>query len=571
MTEFAAGLRRLREQAGGVTYREMAHRIGFSSTTLSDAAAGRRLPTLKVALAYAHACGGDAEMWERRWHAAAARMSTPSADDADDSDAPYRGLAAYDTDDAVWFCGRDRLVANLRQRLSEHRFVAVFGASGSGKSSLLRAGLLPTLPTKPGAVVLFMPGADPFAACADQLAALLDTSANDIRAELRADPGNLNRVAAAISDEADLIMVVDQFEELFTLCREPDVRTAFIAMLLATTEANDSRCQVVLGVRADFYPHCTLHHDLAAALQDAQVTVGPMTADELRRAITEPARRADCIIESALLTELIAATHDKPAILPLLSHALLQTWRRRAGATLTLAGFHQAGGIDGALTLTADTVYAGFDERQQALARNLFRRLVAPGDDTEDTKRRLRRDDTPSTDPAFDTVLQTLAEHRLIVLGRDDIQLTHEALIRHWPRLRQWLTEDREGLRIHRDLTDAARIWHTEQHHPTTLYRGPRFTRTQQWADENLELLTAQETAFLAESAAVQAGEKQAAERRHRKRRQLITALVAVAVLTAATIGYLINSQQRNNERRNTNALAERVSMTALGMFERYS
>ncbi|MBB5896048.1 hypothetical protein ACFFS4_24945 [Kutzneria kofuensis] len=521
LAEFAADLRKLREQAGRPPYRELAARAHFSHTTLSDAAGGRRVPSLAVTLAFVRCCGGDAAEWERRWRALRAELDARSAapDDAV-AGAPYVGLASYEVADADRYVGREQLVSDLAARVRRQPFTAVFGPSGSGKSSALRAGLIPAL-SGDRRVVLCTPGADPMAA--------LDGTA-----------------------DADVI-VVDQFEELFTLCGDESERERFIAALL---DAADER-HVVIGVRADFYPHCAQHSGLVAAMRDAQVTVGPMTTDELRRAIVAPAARAQCSVEGALLATLMSEAAGRPAILPLLSHALLETWRRRAGAKLTLAGYESAGGIAHALARTADSVFDGFSNAQQKIARDLFVRLCVLGEGTEDTRRRVPRAELDQG-ADHDTVIARLVDARLVVADRESVEITHEALIRSWPRLGRWLTEGRDGLRIHRMLTEATATWEAMDRDPSTLYRGARLEQALQWRETAESSLSERERQFL------DAGERGrhaelAVTRRRTRRLRLLMAAVVVCALVAAVAAVVAGTERTTALRQRDDALFQQV------------
>jgi len=248
---FAVALRELRQSAGNPTYRVLAKRAHYSATALAQAASGDRLPTLAVTVAYARACGADPDEWTARWRSAVADLDAEAPQAAAGLDPagnrpPYLGLAGYGPDDADRFCGRDRLVADLTDRLARHRFVAVIGPSGSGKSSLLRAGLMPALsgPGEPRTVVI-TPGAHPVRELADNLRA----------------------------PYADGLLIVDQFEEVFTLCEDEPEREAFVRALLAAAH-EAGRTRVVIGLRADFYAHCARLPELVSALQDAQLLVG---------------------------------------------------------------------------------------------------------------------------------------------------------------------------------------------------------------------------------------------------------------------------------------------------------
>jgi hypothetical protein len=407
LLRFAADLRRLRRKADSPTYRELARRAHYSIAPLSEAASGRKLPTLAVTLAYVNACAGDVREWERRWHEVAAELAATTQvrtgegeRDAAGRRAPYVGLAAFQTMDADRFFGRERLVADLVARLDRRPFLAVFGASGAGKSSLLRAGLIPRWQ---GGVVLFTPGSHPLEECAVAFARLTGGTPGALHAELLSGRRGLQWIVRQAMDgqPGELLVVVDQFEEAFTLCPDPVERAAFIDALITATQAEKGHCRVVLGIRADFYAHCTSYPELVAILSDAQVAVGPMTTEELRGAIAEPAVRDGYTLEAALVATLVTEAYGKVGILPLLSHALLETWRRRRGNTLTLAGFQAAGGIQGALAHTAESLYADLRAPQQRLVKNLFLRLVALGEGTEDTKRRIWRgelDSLPDSD-----------------------------------------------------------------------------------------------------------------------------------------------------------------------------
>ncbi|MGW6930793.1 nSTAND1 domain-containing NTPase [Lentzea sp. NPDC054927] len=550
---FAADLRRLRASAGGPSYRELARRSHFSSTALSDAAGGRRLPGLEVVLGYVRACGGDEEQWRQRWHDVAAELAiaeqVPPAGE-EEGPAPYVGLAAFGAQDADRFFGREAVVDTLLARLGRQRFVAVFGASGEGKSSLLRAGLAPRI-----RAVVFTPGPNPVEECAVRLASHTGRAPGQVYEELLADPRNLHRFVRCVSPDEDLVLVIDQFEEVFTLCSDPARRSRFIEVLLAAVSAPNSRTRVVLGVRSDFYPHCAQYPTLARALTDAQILLGAMTPDELRRAITQPATKTGCSVESALLTTLVAEAAGRSGVLPLVSHALLETWRRRRGHTLTLAGYQVAGGIHGALARSAETVFAALIADQQTVARQLLLRLTALGEGTEDTKRRIDRSEVPEMGP----VLDVLAGARLITLGENSVEITHEALFRAWPRLREWLAEDRDGLRIHHQLTEAARIWDELGRDTGALYRTTRLAVTSEWVDRVRPGLTKRELDFLTASQVVENAERTATRRRTRQLRWLAAGLAALLVV--ATVGAGIAVQQRHKaERRTQWALSQQLA-----------
>jgi WD40 repeat protein len=548
LTRFAYDLRKLREEAGSPPYRDLAKRAHYSSTTLSDAASGRRLPSLAVTLAFVAACNGDQDEWESRWHGLAAELNDVGRSPERIYNAPYVGLSAYRPEDAQWFFGRERLVDDLKQRLTRQRFLAVFGPSGVGKSSVIRAGLVSKLRSGQGTgpVVLFTPGAHPIRECAVHLAPLLGTTAIAVDADLRAAPDALpslsRQLLVDLPATAETVFVIDQFEEIFTLCGDPGERAVFLSLLLNAI-APGSRCRVVLGVRADFYSHCAQHADLAAALQDAQIVVGPMTADELRRAITLPAHTAGCAVESDLLSVLVAHTHGQAGALPLLSHALLETWRRRRGNTLTLAGYLATGGVLAAVAQTADRAYAVLTEEQQLAAKRVLLRLIALGEDTEDTRRRVSSAEFDA-DPHTTAALDELVRARLVTLGDNTVEITHEALIRNWPTLRGWIDEDRETLLAQRRLTDAAAEWERSGRDEEYLYRRSRLTA---WEDRDLDRLNDSERALLEASKQRQAQEEAATRRRIRL--TLIGAGVVVVVVSLLSVLALVYAGRATSER----------------------
>jgi WD40 repeat protein/transcriptional regulator with XRE-family HTH domain len=524
---FAFELRKLRAEADGITYRALAQRAGYSVTTLSQAAAGEQLPTLPVALAYVGACGGDLAEWEARWKEAVEESAGDGSRDDDGSLAPYRGLARFETGDSALFFGREQLTADLVDLLRRRRFAAVFGPSGSGKSSLLRAGLIPVLRQaqepglRPAAIRILTPGERPARTHAPFLTPAV--------------PGDG-------SAGADTFVIVDQFEEVFTLCHDAAERARFIDLLLASREP-ESGLRVLLAVRGDFYGRCAEHRDLADALRDANLLAGAMSPAELRDAVVKPATDAGLTVERALTARLVKEVADAPGGLPLLSHALLETWRRRRGKTLTLAGYEAAGCLDGAIARTAEKVYGRFTEGQAAAARRVLLRLVAPGwgsprsseaesgGGTPDTRRPVERAELPGLgrkDTAH--VVEALAGARLLTLDGDTAEMAHEALITAWPRLRGWIEEDRDRLRVHRNLTEAAHAWQELGLERGALYRGSRLAAAQEhFGGAPREDLTDLEHAFLDASG----DHEQKGRRRYRLVLTAVTAALCLALVAA--------------------------------------
>ncbi|CAM5372054.1 HTH cro/C1-type domain-containing protein OS=Streptomyces canus OX=58343 GN=AQJ46_42610 PE=4 SV=1 [Streptomyces canus] len=521
---FAFELRKLRLEADGITYRSLAQRAGYSVTTLSQAAAGEQLPTLPVVLAYAGACGADLAEWEARWKAAVEESADDGTRDDAGALAPYRGLARFETGDSDLFFGRERLTTDLVDLLRRRRFAAVFGPSGSGKSSLLRAGLIPVLRRgqepgpRPAAIRILTPGERPARSHAPLLAPAIPRDGNA---------------------GADTVVIVDQFEEIFTLCHDATERARFIDLLL-TARQPESRLRVLLAVRGDFYGRCAEHRELADALRDANLLTGAMSRTELRDAVVKPATAAGLTVERALTTRLVEEIADAPGGLPLLSHALLETLRRRRGKTLTMAGYEAAGCLDGAIAKTAEEIYGRFTEDQAAAARRVLLRMVAPGDGTPDTRRPVEREelgDTGRDETA--QVVEALTGARLLTLDGDTVEIAHEALLTAWPRLYGWIEEDRERLRVHRDLTEAAHAWQELGREEGALYRGSRLAAAQEhFGGAAREDLTDLERAYL------DAGREH--EQKGRRRSRLVLTAVTAALCLALVAAGLAVGQWRS-------------------------
>ncbi|MEX3103775.1 WD40 repeat domain-containing protein [Streptomyces sp. ST1015] len=536
---FAYDLRALRRAAGNPSYRVMAETAGCSATTLSQAAAGERLPSFAVVHGYVRACGGDPGQWADRWK----DVETAVAD-GEDAPPPYRGLDRFEPADQDLFFGRDRLVEELAELVCGHRFAAVFGASGSGKSSLLRAGLIPRLRQeiarrdRPTALRILTPGDRPAATYGHLLA-----------------PG---------ADEPESWVVVDQFEEVFTLCRDRAERARFIDLLLGARDPG-SRLRVVISVRADFYPRCGEHRALADALRSAGLLVGPMTRDELREAVVGPAQQAGLLVERELTARIVADVLDEPGGLPMLSHALLETWRRRRGRLLTLAAYENAGGVHGAIAASAEEAYGQLTAPQADAARHLLLRMVEPGRGTPDTRRPLSRAELEEwACPHAPMVVERLARARLLTADEDTVQLAHEALITSWPRLHGWIEEAREQLLHHRRLTEAARIWLEHDRDPGSLYRGTRLARVEElFPDhERDNALAGPERRFLTAALAAREAEGRAAVRATRRARAGVGVLAAVLAV-ALMAGLAVWTQQRDIERRRTEDTARRIAAVA--------
>ncbi|AHH96649.1 BTAD domain-containing putative transcriptional regulator [Kutzneria albida] len=490
---------------------------------------------------------------------------------------PYPGLMAFSVGNAQYFFGRQQLTATLVDRLGADGPIAVVGASGSGKSSLLRAGLVPTIEGMDLATprrwswLLLTPGNKPVEALASALAQATGRPVTEVLHLVKEESSEL-RDLLADGDNARterLVVVIDQFEELFTQCEHESERRTFVRALSALSAPPAAPASVVLAVRADFYGHCARYPELVASLERSLV-VGPMTAVELREAIERPAELAGLELEpglSELLLRDLGAEEDAGGILPLLAHTLLATWQVREGNRLTLHGYAGVGGIHRAIATTADATYERFDPFGRDLVRRMLLRMVHVGEGVEVTRWRVDRTSLieSSGDPeTAAAVLDALARARLVTLDENTAEISHEALLRSWPRLRQWIADDREGLRLHQQLAQDAQSWQREGRDDSALYRGARLVIARNWADNLADegALAPVERELLDASSRREEAEQQTAVRRTRRLRQLVAALtVLLLVAVSATVFALVERSTALDER--ANATSRQVALRA--------
>ena len=583
---FAGLLRQLRAEAL-LTQEELAEAARLSPRSVSDLERGVSRTARKDTAVLLAGALGLAEP-ARGLFVAAALGRVPVADvlAARDSHAPatrregecpYRGLLPFRESDVGVFYGRERLAAELAEKLACRAagggLVVVTGASGSGKSSLLRAGLLPIVARGrqiPGSEgwprVVMTPTKDPLTEMAGCLAAVGGPDALAVREGLARHPDQAHLciraavLAAAarrgeerlVAGDGDgrLVLIVDQFEQVFTLTPEQGgeaARQAFITALCSAAENPVGREQVppalvVIAVRGDFWDRCAAVPELVGALQDGQFVVGPMTESELRVAITGPAEAAGLRIDPGLtdtiLGDLRVAGGDRTAgVLPLLSQAMALTWEQRESDRLTSHGYAHTGGVSHAVQTGADRVYGALPPRQQAITREVLRCMTVVGRDGTLARRPVTREDLYAALPGaaradIDAVLDAFAAERLAVLDDTRAQLSHDVLLRDWPRLRGWLEEDQASWILHSQLADAAAAWHDSRDDPSFLYHGTQLAALEQavtrWSANptRYPALTGTQRGFLQAS-------EQASARSSRRRR---TGFALLALLTALAL-----------------------------------
>lgn len=436
---------------------------------------------------------------------------------------PYKGLAFFDVDDAPYFFGRERLVAQLVARLVDARFLAVVGASGSGKSSVVRAGLVAAV--RAGV----LPGSEQWR-CA-------------VTTPTRPFP---DLTAGQTGTDARTLLVVDQFEELFTALSPARQREYAEAL----TKVSGDDVSVVVAVRSDYYGHATVHHGLADLLAANHVLVGEMTVDELMQAVELPAAAAGLDLEPGLAETVAGDVAGEPGGLPLMSTALLSLWERRDGRHLSLATYRELGGVRTAVARLAEAAYGGLTANQQAVARRTLLRLAETGDGGEPVRRRVPiAEVAPDGDNDARAVLDTLAARRLLTVSESHAEVAHEALLREWPRLRGWLDDDEAGRRLRRHLAPAALAWQVNGD-PGDLYRGSRLAGALDWQASHAADLTDTEHDFLRASRDAEGADALRRRRSIRRLRGLAAGLAAV--LAMALVASWVAVEQRQQAARSS-------------------
>ncbi|MCI0712254.1 MAG: protein kinase, partial [Chloroflexi bacterium] len=482
-------------------------------------------------------------------------------------DNPYKGLDAFTLADERDFFGRDAIRDKLLARMQDDgpysRFLAIVGPSGSGKSSLVKAGIMPAIYRQrlPGLtnwyMVDFIPGNRPL----DKLEVALQKVASDessvIPDHLRRDEFGLVRVADLImpDDEGDLLIIIDQFEEVFTLLEDEEDRQHFLNLIYHAVTEPRSRIRILVTLRADFYDRPLQYPGIGDLMRDRMETILPLSAEELEQAIVKPAEKVHVRYEEGLVTRIISDINYQPGALPLLQFALTQLFDERDNRTITNETYQRVGGAIGALAKRADDLFLSLTEEGQAALHQTFLRLVTLGEGTGDTRRRVSRQELLSITfdaDLMDDVIDVFATDRLLSLDHDTttkmptVEVAHEALLREWERLRAWLNESREEIKLQRRLGEAAESWAQNHREASYLLRGARLGRYESWAKETSLALTPLETEFLAASLAERNRQETAEQKRQAYERQLekrsirvLRTLVGV-LLVASFFGILL-------------------------------
>jgi WD40 repeat protein/class 3 adenylate cyclase len=504
---------------------------------------------------------------------------------------PYKGLRAFEEADAADFFGREALTEHLVERLPQTRFLAVVGPSGSGKSSVVRAGLVPAL--RRGAldgserwrIVEMFPGTHPLEELEAGLLKYAENPPSSLMEQLADRERGLVRALKRIlpADDSELVLVIDQLEELFTLVEDETQRSGFLSIIEGAVGDPQSRLRVVATLRADFYDRPLLYSGFAELLRDYVEAVVPLTPNEFERAIAGPAVRAGATLEPGLLPEMLADVASEPGALPLLQYALMELYDRRENNVLTKRAYRAIGGVSGALAQRAEQNYAAMGEDAREAARQLFLRLVTPGEGTEDTRRRIDRAELEAIQVnrrAMTTAVDAFGTSRLLSFDRDPrtgsptVELAHEALVREWGRFRRWVDAAREDLRLHRRLAAAAAEWRESNSDRSYRLRGAHLAQFASWSDHAPIVLTQLEREYLLASIQERKAEESAeAERQERERKlehrsvnrlRALVGVFAVAALVATGLTTYALVQRHTAQERARVALAGRLGAQAV-------
>ncbi len=487
---------------------------------------------------------------------------------------PYKGLRPFQEADAVDFFGREALSRQLTARMAGGgRFLAVVGPSGSGKSSVVHAGLIPRLRQGglPGSegwyIVAMQPGHAPFERLEEALLRIASEPPKDLHGHLHGDSQGLARAVSQILPPGggELLLVVDQFEELFTLVRDEAERARFLSNLLAAVSEPGSRLRLVVTLRADHYDRPLQYAGFGELVRQQTEVVLPLSAEELEQAIAGPARRTGVSLETGLVATIVADVIEEPGALPLLQHTLTELFEVREGRELGLQAYQELGGVLGSLGRRAEALYGSLDAAGQGATRQLFLRLVSLREGQEPGRRRALRPELSAMmedGQAVETAIDAYGRHRLLSFDRDPVtriptvEVAHEALFRAWDRLRDWLDESRDDLRAHQQLSRAVAEWLNSGRDAGYLLQGTRLDQFEAWSWASALALSPDEQDYLQASLAGRQARKTeeadrqareaALEQRSRRRLQALVAILAIATLMALALTVYAFSQRRD-------------------------
>ena len=431
---------------------------------------------------------------------------------------PYRGLLYFREEDAPFFFGREAAVTQLANAIQQHNFVAVVGASGSGKSSVVRAGLVPELRKshdRVWEVVTMVPTDRPVHALAAVLMPFLEPDmsevtrlretnqlADDLISRKTTLRDIVDRVLAKQPGTDRLLLIADQWEELFTLCKDDVARRCFIDSILEATAT--TKLSAVLTLRGDFFGRAiTDYRPLSDRVQGAQVNLGPMKRDELRLAIEEPAKQVGLTFEAGLVDLMLEQASDEPGQLPLLEFVLRQLWEQRRGGELHHEAYRVMGQLEGAIAAKADSIFGRLSVPDQRRVQQIFLRLVRPGDGEADTRRRATSSELGAE---AQSLVKALADERLVVTSRlagsveDTVEVSHEALVRHWAHLKGWVEADRQFLVWQQRLNAIKKEWEASQRSADLLLRGLPLREAMDWLSKREESFSLDERLFVSAS-----------------------------------------------------------------------
>lgn len=500
---------------------------------------------------------------------------------------PYKGLRSFEESDAADFFGREELIQQLLNRLREddplNRFLAVIGPSGSGKSSVVKAGLVPALRwgeisgSEEWFIVEIVPGDNPLESLALALETVATSKPDNLQDILNNDAEGLVKAARLmVPAGSDVLIVIDQFEEIFTQLESEKARTHFLELVQTAIKSPESNVRIIITLRADFYDRPLMYEGFGRLLRERTEVVLPLSTTELEATITGPAYRVGLEVDPNLVTKLVADVREEPGALPLLQYVLTEVFERRESNVLTLQAYNESGGALGALARRADELYQAMDEEQQELTRQLFLRLVTLGEGTEDTRRRVMQSELTSLgDPEKMLKVRDLfGRYRLLSLDSDPqtreptVEVAHEALIREWTILREWLAESRNDIRLQRSLAHAAQEWENSKREVSYLLRGTRLAQYMEWQESASLALGELAKTYLDESIAqrkrLEEAEQKRLEREQRLQRQVRRGLIALLTVMSfafiiAIAAVIITVQQREQiaiQRDNAQSLA---------------